>query len=545
MTARHERIGPPSHGGEMTVGRHPLAPLSPEKLFGVADLDLAMPGARDAAPALGPLGAVIDRCLAKPREARLASADDLLARLQAIVDQPQGSAPRHDKADPLARTVSLLPHMATDDARQAEAIAAVRQVAETGHPGADKSVLGRSVRHIIQSRDLPAEQVAILLDIGSAALGLDTQRARVRAMLTDKTHEFVGREYAFERIEQFQERYPGGYLLIQAEPGLGKSALLAEYVRRTGCIAYFNSRSHGQVSASQFLTSVCAQLIVDYGLPYTAVPDGAEQNGAILHRLLQEASERRGDDEPLVIAIDALEAGASHRDCANILCLPSTLPRGVYIVATTRPVDIRMATESHRETLDLTEFPEDNRRDVERYLQRKAGQPRIRSWIDGQADLSPADFVHALAESSENNFMYLRYVVPGIAAGEYRDLTIDQLPRGLKAYYDDHWARMGMNQKPLPRLEITITYIMSEGQEPISRALLTGILTHNGFATDEFAVQAILDEWKPFLTCEDAEEGKRYGIYHASFRDFLSRKDIVQAAGVTIANINQLIAEYL
>jgi len=30
-----------------------------------------------------------------------------------------------------------------------------------------------------------------------------------------------------------------GYFTIEGDPGAGKSAILAEYVRRTGCIAHF------------------------------------------------------------------------------------------------------------------------------------------------------------------------------------------------------------------------------------------------------------------------------------------------------------------
>jgi hypothetical protein len=40
-------------------------------------------------------------------------------------------------------------------------------------------------------------------------------------------------------------------------------------------------------------------------------------------------------------------------------------------------------------------------------------------------------------------------------------------------------------------------------------------------------------------------EGKRWSVYHASFRDFLNRQEIIQAAGVTIQGINELIADYL
>jgi hypothetical protein len=62
---------------------------------------------------------------------------------------------------------------------------------------------------------------------------------------------------------------------------------------------------------------------------------------------------------------------------------------------------------------------------------------------------------------------------------------------------------------------------------------------------DQLAVQEVLDEWKQFLHEQLTEEGRRYSVYHASFRDFLHRKDVVQAAGVTIKDINALIANSL
>jgi hypothetical protein len=62
---------------------------------------------------------------------------------------------------------------------------------------------------------------------------------------------------------------------------------------------------------------------------------------------------------------------------------------------------------------------------------------------------------------------------------------------------------------------------------------------------DQLAVQEVLDEWKQFLHEQPASDGLRYSVYHASFRDFLHRKDIVQAAGVTVKGINALIANNL
>ncbi len=58
-------------------------------------------------------------------------------------------------------------------------------------------------------------------------------------------------------------------------------------------------------------------------------------------------------------------------------------------------------------------------------------------------------------------------------------------------------------------------------------------------------VQSVLDEWEPFLHERDEAEEKYCSVYHTIFREFLLRKDMVQVAGVTIQDINKLIADRL
>src|SRR5262249_21203062 len=69
---------------QMVTGEHPLAPLSPEALAGVALRDEPMPSVREHLPGIGKLGAVIDRCLLKHKEDRLGSAAALCEALEAI-----------------------------------------------------------------------------------------------------------------------------------------------------------------------------------------------------------------------------------------------------------------------------------------------------------------------------------------------------------------------------------------------------------------------------------------------------------------------------
>jgi hypothetical protein len=409
--------------------------------------------------------------------------------------------------------------------------------------------IGREIRQVINRFELSPDAAAALIDLRAMhgeALGLDATQYRWGPLLIDRTEHFVGRGYVFEAIERFLGSTAGGYLLIQGPPGLGKSSLLAEYVRRTGCIAHFNSRALGVTSTSQFVQSVCAQLIADAGLPYPALPPDATNDGAFLLKLLQEARERRAPDERLVIAVDALDEVdlASQPEGANVLFLPPALPDGVYVVMTRRNADMPLTTRAPVHVLDLLSHPAENRADVETYIGAALARTALSRWV-ARHDLTESEFVVTVADLSESNFMYLHHVLPEIEGGAYRDLAINELPAGLVGYYEDHWRHMGMTAKPLPRVKLRIVYILCEARQPLSRALLSRFATDAELEVDQLQVQEVLDEWKQFLLDDHVEQETRYGMYHVSFREFLHRKDIVQAAGLTIEGVNALIADTL
>ena len=55
-------------------------------------------------------------------------------------------------------------------------------------------------------------------------------RSRFQALIEDKTKDFVGREYVFNAIADFLTNQPNGYFIIEGDPGMGKSPILAEYI---------------------------------------------------------------------------------------------------------------------------------------------------------------------------------------------------------------------------------------------------------------------------------------------------------------------------
>jgi len=366
-----------------------------------------------------------------------------------------------------------------------------------------------------------------------------TVLSQFQSLIQDKTEGFVGREYVFDAIQTFIQENKKGYFTIIGDPGQGKSAILAKYVQDTGCIAHFNVQLQGPNRADQFLESVCKQLVARYELPYDPLPSNAMQDGEFLGHLLDEVAQRR-NGQPVVIAVDALDEvdSGSYRD-ANILYLPPYLPDGVYFIMTRRRgVEVPLTTYAPNQIISLLDYQADSQRDVRLYIQNRVDDSgNLRQQIDERQE-TIIIFTDKIADKSENNFMYLRYVLLDIEKGLYKDLSLDSFPQGLQGYYDFHWRRMGMTANPLPDAKIKIVYILGEVKQPVSRQQICDFS-----GEDTRTVQTVLNEWEQFLHKLLKDNQKRYSVYHASFRDFLHRKDILEETGLTIPGIHLLIAK--
>ncbi|MBE9155990.1 ATP-binding protein [Nodosilinea sp. LEGE 06152] len=358
-----------------------------------------------------------------------------------------------------------------------------------------------------------------------------------RTLVERKTSEFVGRQYIFDAIDDFFTANPCGYISIKAKPGVGKSAILAEYVKRTGCIAHFNSRPDGITRTEQFLESICVQLIERYGVNNNLpLPPGATEDGRFLNHLLEQAAQR-APESPVFIAIDALDEVnlASQSSGANVLYLPQYLPANVYVLLTQRSdVPLPFHVFVPHKIIDLmgSEYTAESSQDIELYIRAQSERTSIQHWLHLQA-LDKEDFVTQLRLKSELNFMYLFYVLGDIEQGRYQDLSIQHLPSGLENYYETHWQLMGMTAQPLPRSKIRIVYVLATIEQAVSIDHISRIS-----GDDVLTVQEVLThDFRQFLLTQNIEDELCYSVYHLSFSDFLYRKDIVQAAGVMLEEI--------
>lgn len=336
-----------------------------------------------------------------------------------------------------------------------------------------------------------------------------------KALIEEKTKAFCGRKFVFDEFDDFLNKHPKGYFTVIGDAGMGKSAIAAQSVSKYKAICYFNIRAEGRNTPDQFLQSIRQQLINRYQL------QNADNDN--LPTLLTKVNEKLADGECLVIVVDALDE-VEQPGSGNLLDLPKNLPERIYFLLTRRRYaqnEKRLLTEEVPEQqLDLTanKYEVWNRKDVKEYISTFINdEPEhhgLKAWIQ-KRNIQPLYFIEQVAQKSENNFMYLYYVLPSIARGDYQDLSLEELPEKLQGYYEQHWKQMEMDT-PDKRTNAIILCVLVEVGKPISCESIARIT-----GRDEYDVLELLNKWLEFLRKQKQNQEDYYSIYHQSFADFL------------------------
>jgi hypothetical protein len=378
---------------------------------------------------------------------------------------------------------------------------------------------------------------ALLDDLPNLLARLDHAPERLRshiksmATIRDRhTALFVGREFVMNELDQRLTTMTGGYLLIKGQPGIGKSAVMAELVRTRDYVHHFNVATAGIRSADQFLRNVCAQLIVRYDLPYRELPASAGLDSGFLDDVLRLVVGRPGQERPTVLLVDALDeaeapAGPELRAGVNRLKLPASLPDGVVVVASIRegvPAGLA-ATEIH-----LRHDDPRNAADVLLYTRgflarRPEMEQRLREW-ESTGDA----MTEVVARKCDGNFMYLVYLLEGIAAGTVRRTThgdLEGLPPDLMDYYARHWRAMrDLGEGRFERVQRPVVCMLAISPGPVTAAKITEWISNSGLPqVTPREVKKVIAEWRPFLS-ELPGDPPRWRIYHSSFLEFLAER---------------------
>ncbi|MGD1809605.1 AAA family ATPase [Dapis sp. BLCC M126] len=357
-------------------------------------------------------------------------------------------------------------------------------------------------------------------------------------LIEEKTKRFCGRKFVFQAFNNFINENSQGYFTVIGEPGMGKSAIAAKYVKDNGVIHYFNELTTGCNTPDDFLNKIRQQISHYYQLQNTDRDD--------LKILLNKAKVKLSENRPLIIVVDALDEVATTEPGHNILDLPQNLPEQVYFLLTRRPYTaeqkkLLVAPSVKIKELDLREYKQFNRADITEYITTYIDAPEYQEkfhlWMK-ERQCSPPKFIQTLAEKSQNNFMYLYFVLPDIAQGKLDDLQIQQLPEGLEQYYYRQWERLLIN--PIKAMILSILVV---ADQPISCECITDIVNQKE-SMSKYDVQEVLDDWIQFLKKQMLVGEECYSIYHLSFSDFVEKQREIRKAIPKLGNIEQMLSDY-
>ncbi|MGH4026619.1 MAG: WD40 repeat domain-containing protein, partial [Pseudonocardiaceae bacterium] len=335
---------------------------------------------------------------------------------------------------------------------------------------------------------------------------------------------FTGREWLIERIDKFIDecvtRRTSGYVLVEAEAGMGKSAL-ATYLAFTRIWPTHVTRLPGGTSPEAARANLAAQVIARWELS-DAVPDGVLPPGhdttAWLYKQLCAAARRRDETEPttpVVVLVDGLDEAPPVVPPQLPLGLPDRLPSATVVVATTRP-GTRLPAGMRVERIDVEN--QLNRDDLQAYLRRiTTDDPQLAQAL-ARARMDQEKFCSALLKRSGGVWIYALSVLEEIRDQRRSPAEVDALPQGLAGYYANNimrWQNDPAFSWEDATLPLLATLATARQPQPAST------LAHWSGVELRVAKGLLRGPFKAFLVVRGGGDPDVYALRHQSLRDLL------------------------
>lgn len=353
------------------------------------------------------------------------------------------------------------------------------------------------------------------------------------------------------------------WIVVTGSPGVGKSAILANYLLRLetaamdGYLGWIKSWVSGGTAPSSALADLAAHMVTvkdaggrrrvphhfmkyrynDWALPsaiessllgqtsalfpkcFDATDQSPERLLALLRRVASDVlipQSRR-----LILVVDGLDQAEADRATHPIFdFLPAKLPDGISVLCSTRPVHDDLApldwVSPVKVDLDSAEWAESNEAVRQACLQDHAKR------IGKQPE-----YAARVLEDADGNLRYLVEQLARLTENPRADL--DRPPHKFAAYLDDLWR---------------FVVRFSDRRAEVVRSGL-GVLAHKGQWLGQVAIAAgakwpqpedpylFFKTVMPVLLSAHSDEGPIYRLFHRSFGDYISmqlNRDEVSAA---------------
>jgi hypothetical protein len=338
-----------------------------------------------------------------------------------------------------------------------------------------------------------------------------------------RVQQFTGRTWLLDELDIFLARHDRGHVVVQADAGLGKTALAASLAYSRNWPCHFTRGRNGQVGLTA-LSNLAAQLIARYKLddqfaPQGMLPDTAGEPGWFEQVLQASAEMASAGGGHVVIVVDGLDEAEVVKG-ALPLGLPVLLPRGAFIVATCRTGTDMPALRQPYRVLEIKPRDRRNTADLDRFLRTALAQDAELAALVAAAGLTADAVSKRLLSRCGGVWIYLRYVLSELREGLRSVDDIGSLPGDLSAYYAESLLA-GHHDPDWGRLRLPLLATLAAAAEPLSVPDLTRLAG----LPDQHLVQVLCgSRLLPFLavTLDETHGQRRYSVYHASLREFLA-----------------------
>ena len=364
------------------------------------------------------------------------------------------------------------------------------------------------------------------------------------AFLNEKRKDFTGREWLFDEIDAWCRSSQDQALLITGDPGVGKSAIVAELVHQNpdGQVLAYHccmADTRETLRPVRFVRSLAAMIASQLD-GYAAKLQDSEVSDA-----LSDASVNRdpgsafeaGILTPLqslpapdggvrYILVDALDEALLARDegsGATIVDILASrlkrLPPWLRIVATTRkerPVLDRLRGLRAKE-LDAQD-PR-NIEDIDHYIARRLAEPNLAERRVA-AGATAGRVQSVLRGKSEGNFLYVQQALEAVETDTASFERLDELPPGLYGLYLSFFERHFPTEAAYAPYR-AILEAMVAAQAPLTREQLAAVV---GLDAEE-ELPRRMRRLSSYLPERRGGDTVAYAVYHKSLADWLKDAD--------------------
>lgn len=315
-----------------------------------------------------------------------------------------------------------------------------------------------------------------------------------------------------------------GYVLVSGGPGMGKSAILNEWLQRreqAGELIPHHFLRRGQQDWDQ-PAAVTRNLAAQIEQLFPAQRDTQAQPERRLGDLLLRVSKNVLIPEMrrLFLVLDGLdEAAAQAGENPLPLFLPWTLPPGVLVLCASRPTYPNLGWLKSRDggvpTVDLddTRWSGSNAEACRRFWQAQNFTP----------SLSAAFIDHALTRG-RGNLLYAVKLRDQMEPLSVEERQVTTLPEGLEGWLDESWQRFVADEVCWPLIERGLGLLCAAREAlPISAldSLIGGVTRREALLR---RVRSVLLEEPATTQLDDAQREVTYRPFHDSFRAFIEKK---------------------